>query len=393
MRNDFEKSYDVVVVGGGVAGVAAALAAARRGRRVALVEKTVLWGGLATTGIIFIYLPLCDGNGTQVTFGISEELLKAGMKYGPGDIPAGWETGRNLAEEKRYRTVFSPASMVLALDELLAESGCDLWLDTLLVDAECRSGRVESITVANKSGMGKLRAAAFVDASGDADLAFYAGASCPVAANALASWTLEYSEQDGGHLLAPTVRASIVGGSVDPDFTEPGINGRMVSEFVMAGRAEYRRRLTEEYTAGKSTRYTRFPLKVPAMADLRHTRRIQGGFTLQPGMEWQRFDDSIGVCADWRTTGKVWELPLRSLLPQELDNVIAAGRCISSHGDAWEVTRVIPVAALTGEAAGITAALAAERSCSAHEVPCSEVQSAMKLAGNPVHISELYPDK
>ncbi len=393
MRENFEKSYDLVVIGGGVAGVAAALAAARRGRRVALVEKTVLWGGLATTGIIFIYLPLCDGNGTQVTFGISEELLKAGMKYGPGDIPAGWKEGRNLPEEKRYRTVFSPASMVLALDELLAESGCDLWLDTLLVDAECRSGRVESVTVANKSGTGKLRAAAFVDASGDADLAFYTGASCPVAANALASWTLEYSEQGGGHLLAPTIRASIVGGSVDPDFTVSGVNGRMVSEFVMAGRAEYRRRLSEDYASGKSNRCTRFPLTVPAMADLRHTRRIDGEFTLQPGMEWQAFEDSIGVCADWRTTGKVWELPFRALLPKELENVVAAGRCISSHGDAWEVTRVIPVAALTGEAAGITASLVAERCCSAHELPVAEVQLAMKQAGNPVHISELYPGR
>ena len=283
--------------------------------------------------------------------------------------------------------------MVLALDELLAESGCDLWLDTLLVDAECRSGRVESVTVANKSGTGKLRAAAFVDASGDADLAFYAGASCPVAANALASWTLEYSEQGGGHLLAPTIRASIVGGSVDPDFTVPGVNGRMVSEFVMAGRAEYRRRLSEDYASGKSNRCTRFPLKVPAMADLRHTRRIDGEFTLQPGMEWQAFEDSIGVCADWRTTGKVWELPFRALLPKELENVVAAGRCISSHGDAWEVTRVIPVAALTGEAAGITASLVAERCCSAHELPVAEVQLAMKQAGNPVHISELYPGR
>ncbi|MBS1371798.1 MAG: FAD-dependent oxidoreductase [Lentisphaeria bacterium] len=393
MRNDFEKSYDVVVAGGGVAGVAAALAAARRGRRVALVEKTVLWGGLATTGIIFIYLPLCDGNGTQVTFGISEELLKAGMKYGPGDIPAGWKTGKNLAEEKRYRTVFSPASMVLALDELLLDSGCELWLDTQLIDAECRGGRVESVTVANKSGTGKLKAAAFVDATGDADIAFFAGAECPVMANALASWTLEYSEQEGGARLAPLIRASIVGGSVDPDFTEPGVNGRLVSDFVLAGRAEYRRRLWNEYESGKADRYTRFPLKVPAMADLRHTRRIDGEFTLLSGMEWQPFDDSIGVCADWRTTGKVWELPYRALLPKTLGNVLAAGRCISSRDDAWEVTRVIPVAALTGEAAGIAASLAAEQSRTAREVPYADVQQAMREAGNPVRIGELYREK
>jgi NADPH-dependent 2,4-dienoyl-CoA reductase/sulfur reductase-like enzyme len=72
----FEKKYDVVVAGAGVAGVAAALAAARRGHSVALIEKQTIIGGLATSGLIFVYLPLCDGNGRQVTFGISEELLK-----------------------------------------------------------------------------------------------------------------------------------------------------------------------------------------------------------------------------------------------------------------------------------------------------------------------------
>lgn len=390
MRNDFVKQYDVVVAGGGVAGVAAALAAARRGAKVALVEKTVLWGGLATAGIIFIYLPLCDGNGTQVTFGISEELLKAGLKYGPGEIPAGWRNGKDLAEEKRYRVIFSPASMVLGIDELLEASGCDLWLDTQLIDAENRDGRVTSVTVANKSGTGRLEAAAFVDATGDADLAFFAGAECPVMANALASWAIEYCAQPGGHPFAPGIRASIVGCSTDPDFTTPGVGGRMVSEFLLAGRTKYRKILEEAYASGAADRFTRFPLKLPAMPDLRHTRRIDGGFTLLSGMEWKPFEDSIGVCADWRCSGKVWELPFGALLPKTLENVLAAGRCISSSDDAWEVTRVIPVAALTGEAAGIAAALSAGRRIPVRELPCRDVQDAMRKAGNPVHISELY---
>ena len=390
MRSDFVKQYDVVVTGGGVAGVAAALAAARRGAKVALVEKTVLWGGLATAGIIFIYLPLCDGDGTQVTFGISEELLKAGLKYGPGEIPAGWRNGKNLAEEERYRVIFSPASMVLAIDELLAASGCDLWLDTLLIDAETRDGRVASVTVANKSGTGKLEAAAFVDASGDADLAFFAGAPCPTAPNALASWALEYCAQAGGPLFAPGIRASIVGCATDPDFTAPGVNGRLVSDFLLAGRAKYRKLLEDAYAAGTADRFTLFPLKLPAMPDLRHTRRIDGGFTLLSGMEWKPFEDSIGVCADWRCSGKVWELPFRALLPKTLSNVLAAGRCISAADDAWEVTRVIPVAALTGEAAGTAAALAAGRRISPCELPYRDVQDAMRNAGNPFHISDLY---
>jgi flavin-dependent dehydrogenase len=83
----FEQEYDVVVCGGGVAGIAAALQAARRGCKTALVEKTIMPGGLATSGIILLYLPLCDGNGTQVTFGIAEELLRLSIRYGPGSVP------------------------------------------------------------------------------------------------------------------------------------------------------------------------------------------------------------------------------------------------------------------------------------------------------------------
>ncbi|MBT7298002.1 MAG: FAD-dependent oxidoreductase, partial [Victivallales bacterium] len=87
---DFEKSYDVVVVGSGVAGVAAALAAARRGKSVALIEKQSLIGGLATSGLVYVYLPLCDGNGRQILFSIPEELLKLSLRYSPFDLSDAW---------------------------------------------------------------------------------------------------------------------------------------------------------------------------------------------------------------------------------------------------------------------------------------------------------------
>ena len=79
----FEKRYDVIVAGAGVAGVAAALECARAGLKTALLEKTVLPGGLATTGLVNVYLPLCDGAGRQVIFGIAEELHRLSLKYGP----------------------------------------------------------------------------------------------------------------------------------------------------------------------------------------------------------------------------------------------------------------------------------------------------------------------
>ena len=139
-----KKNYDVAVVGGGCAGVAAALETSRAGLSTALIEKTILWGGLATSGLVPIYMPLCDGKGRQVTFGISEEMLKASIKFGPGDVPSGWqgEEGEAIKEEhddlyeegkleRRYMSVFNPHSFALGLDELLVNSGADLWLDTL----------------------------------------------------------------------------------------------------------------------------------------------------------------------------------------------------------------------------------------------------------------------
>ena len=108
-----ETSYDVIVVGAGVAGVAAALEAARAGLSTALIEKTIFTGGLATTGLVNIYLPLCDGRGTQVSFGIAEELLQLSLKYGPGDIPAAWRQPdpRTAAAESapRVRRLRRPA--------------------------------------------------------------------------------------------------------------------------------------------------------------------------------------------------------------------------------------------------------------------------------------------
>jgi len=120
---NFEKRFDVLVCGGGIAGIAAALEVARSGLKTALVEKTILPGGLATSGLVNAYLPLCDGKGTQVTYGIAEELLHLSIKYGPGKIPSGWRLKRNAKKGPRYSVVFSPASFVLALDEAGDVSG------------------------------------------------------------------------------------------------------------------------------------------------------------------------------------------------------------------------------------------------------------------------------
>src|SRR4030042_1875939 len=129
-------SYDVLVCGGGIAGVAAALEAARSGRRTALLEKTILLGGLATAGLIWAYPPLYDANGAKVTAGLAEELLELACRYGPG--------GTDPSRLGVDWTIFSPAAFVLALDEALVGAGVGIWLDTLVcqpvMEGDCVRG-------------------------------------------------------------------------------------------------------------------------------------------------------------------------------------------------------------------------------------------------------------
>ena len=105
------KKYDVIVIGGGVAGVSAALAASRQQKKVALIEKQCFLGGLATSGLITIYLPLCDGKGHQVSFGIAEELLKLSIELGvQRKYPQPWLENGTFEEkkQKRYEVQYNP---------------------------------------------------------------------------------------------------------------------------------------------------------------------------------------------------------------------------------------------------------------------------------------------
>ena len=115
-----ESSYDVVVVGGGVAGVSAALASARHGKKVLLIEQSFMLGGLATAGLIAIYLPICDGHGKQVSFGIAEELLHLSVKNGyEGEYNSAW-LGNDIEkrDKKRFQVQLNPNVYAIELEQL-----------------------------------------------------------------------------------------------------------------------------------------------------------------------------------------------------------------------------------------------------------------------------------
>jgi len=397
---DFERSFDVLVAGAGVAGVAAALEAARNGLKTALVEKTILLGGLATSGLVNIYLPLCDGNGTQVMFGIAEEMLHLSIKYGPGDVPQGWREGGNAPEPSRYCVVFCPASFALGLDEALEEAGVELWLDTAVCAPVLEGERIAGVEVENKSGRGLLRAKCVVDATGDADVAYRAGADCVAGQNWLSIWAIQASleraqkatAQDSGVPLLEVVRLGADdSGRGAPDGRKwLGTDAEQVTQFVL----EARRLLREHYKAryaelGEGGRRNVFPVALPSVAQFRTTRRIVGQATLTDGQHGRHVPDSVGLIADWRKAGCVWEIPYGTLLPQKTKGLLAAGRCISSEGDAWQVTRVVPAAALTGQAAGLAAALAAENDTTPDRLDVRDIQKALKKKGLPCHLRDV----
>ena len=390
-----ERQYDVAVAGAGVAGIAAALECARSGLRTVLIEKTILTGGLATSGLVFVYLPLCDGNGHQVTFGIAEELLHLSICYGPGDVPPGWQKEHSAPEASRYRTLFSPASFILALDEVLTEAGVDVWLDTLICDTVMEGDCAVGVEVENKDGRGVIGADCIIDATGDADVAFRAGAECATGENIMAMWALRASlekarkasaDGSGGPLLDITILGGIPGSPEAVDLEKyDGTDAKTVTRFVLEGR----RMLREHFVKSSADRHDDFPVTLPSMAQFRTTRRIVGRETLTDGQNATRFEDSIGLVADWRQPGYVWEIPLRTLIPHKIKGLLAAGRCISSSGDAWEVTRVIPAAALTGQACGAAAVLALERQTTPDRLDASDVQARLRERGVKIHLDEV----
>ena len=384
---DFAKHYDVAVVGAGIAGVSAAIQAARCGKKVVLIEKTVWCGGLASTGLIYIYLPLCDGNGHQATSGIAEELLHRSMKYGPGDVYPKWRDGRNSSERERFRNVFSPASLILALDEILEENKIDLWLDTVAASVRTDGNRLKAITVCNKSGVGEISADVFIDATGDAQLFRQCDVACHNTANALAVWALEFRRGEKDH-------DKFGEGLGDEVFIFPkntgggltGINGKMVSNYML----DSRRILRDRYSNQEKDRHDFYPLMLAGMPQLRRIWSIDAAYVLKEEDAKNEFEDTIGMAGDWRKAGPVWEIPYRSLYAENgPENLIAAGRITGAEGDAWEITRVIPTAALTGQAAGMAAASSLDSGTDFRTLDVPALQKKLHDAGVFLRRSEI----
>jgi 2-polyprenyl-6-methoxyphenol hydroxylase-like FAD-dependent oxidoreductase len=387
-------AFDVVVVGGGIAGVAAALAAARSGVSVCLLEKLYALGGLATLGNIAVYLPLCDGRGRQVMGGLAEELLRLaveGVRIPDKaahfeKIPACWQPGGDPAERRRtrFRAAFNPSAFLLALEERILEAGVTLRFDTRFCAVRRARGRIAHLVVESKSGRQALAVGAVVDATGDADVCFAAGEPTEALdSNVLAAWF--YSLSGGRARLHALSRRysplALRDGAEGPFFR--GDTAEEVTGHLTASRALLRERLAALRTLEPESDVQ--PFLVPTFPSLRMTRRLVGACSLQADDAHRWCEDAVALLGDWRRPGPVWALPYRAIRGVRNTNLVVAGRCLSAAPSVWDVTRAIPVCATSGEAAGLAAALAVrEARGNLAALPFARLSATLAARGVPL---------
>jgi hypothetical protein len=359
------KTYDVIVCGGGFGGISAALAAKRQGKSVLLLERQFMLGGLGTAGLITIYLPLCDGYGHQVSFGIVEELFRLSISEGYEDrYPENWldGVGTRTENDKRFLVQYNAQLFAILAEKLLLREGVDILYGSYAVDAKVSDGKITHIVVENKSGRLAYAVGSVVDATGDCDIAAFAGAPTKnfEQGNVLAGWYYCIGKQ--GYMLSQVGAADISDeekkktgkvyqGLIDRRFT--GVDGDEVSEFVCLSHnatLDHLMKRREEDPA-------RIPVTMATIPQLRMTRKIVGEYEMSHEEEHTYFEDSIGMVSNWRKRGPIYEVPFRTLYSSKIKNLICAGRCTSVNEALWDIMRVIPCCAVTGQAAGTAAAM------------------------------------
>lgn len=386
------RSYDVAVCGGGFGGIAAALAAARCGKRTLLLERQFLLGGLGTAGIVTIYLPLCDGYGRQVSFGIAEELLRLSIRHGAeGRLPENWLCGKGTRTERdaRFEVQYNPALFAILAEDLLKKAGVDILFGTYVADVLTQEDKITHLITESKSGRQAVAVTAVVDATGDCDVAAFAGA--PTATfgqgNILAAWY--YSVGADGY------RLRMLGASDIPDSEKTkenapsllhnrrfgGIDAEEISDFMcLSHQSTYR-----DFLKKRQDDPSLFPVNIATIPQLRMTRRIVGEYELSDTELHTYFADSIGMVSNWKQRGPVYEVPFGTLYSKKVKNLICAGRCTSVNDTLWDVMRVIPCCAVTGQAAGTAAAMSDDFST----LDITKLQEKLRADGVVLHEQDL----
>ena len=392
-------SYDVIVAGAGVAGLAAALAAKRAGKRVLLLEKSCELGGLATLGHINYFVPLCNGSGRQVVKGMCNEFIRLSVRYGYDVTPEEWRMGEpGEGARQRYSVGYSACMFALALTELIHDEKIDLLFDTIASEPAMEEGHCRGLIVENKSGRSFYEAGVVVDATGDADILYRAGVPTVQGINYFSYLAygidLDHCRRavDTGRIedavfYMPGGPANLYGKNHPeghPFYT--GTSGEDVTRYLFDNQLELLRRLKED------DRRTRQVISLPGMCQFRTTRRIDGDYTLKQEDVFRHFDDSVTAVSDFEHKGDFfWEVPYRTLVRTGFDNLITAGRSAAATDYAWDVLRVIPPAIVTGQAAGLAAVQALRDNRPIYNIDIKRLQAELESQNVLLHFDDQWP--
>ena len=390
--------YDLIVAGGGVAGVAAAVAAARMGKRVLLVEKSVSLGGLATIGLINMFVPMCNGRGVQIIRGMAEELLRLSISRGYDTLGDAWRDGEPGFGKttQRYVTTFSVPIFVMQLTEFVKNAGVELLFDTVVSEPVTEGNRILGVILDSKSGREYYGAKMFVDATGDADLLYRAGVPTVQGGSydiyVTYGTTLEkcaqaVETQDIAKLQTPFYGASVnlygKGQPADkPLWT--GTDNREITQYFVENHLTLLSRLGEE------DRRARDIFIMPNMPQFRTTRRLDGDVTFREEDAYRHYDDSIGAICDFTRRDLVFEVRYGTICRRGYPNVFGVGRIAAADGFGWDILRVIPPAIITGQAAGIAAALAIDAGVEVADVDMAALQSALAAQDVMIHFDDAW---
>jgi hypothetical protein len=405
-RTPITHETEVLVVGGGSAGVCAAVAAARAGADVMVVEASGSLGGLATGGLIILLLTLDDGSGRQAVAGLCQEITERLVKRGAAWHPAPEEWGSDAAalverdrrrglvwgrspHRVRYSVAYDPEEMKFALQELASEAGARLLLHSLACDPILAKGRIAGVAFQGKSGRFAVRARTVIDATGDGDV--FAGAGCAHEKEDVLPWLwfvaggvadageaaaagFGFETPGAGRVLLPWGATEKVSRRIDA--TSP--------EDLTAAQVECRRHVMAEFD--RLRREARgfegaHLCRVAEQLGITESRRLAGRHVLSRDDMDTAFDDAVALTGHWTKYGAWYQIPYRCLLPAELSNLLVAGRCISVDHRTHHATKEIPACMATGEAAGTAAALALRAGVDAAELDVAALRARLRAQG------------
>ncbi len=430
-----ENVGDVLVIGAGSAGIAAALAAARSGAKTMLIDPAGFPGGTLVSGLAILG---CHDGEKQVVRGLFQEMVdrlraRDGVEGDPAET-----TAINVDVEK----------LKILLLEMLHEAGVELRLHTVFARAEMEGRRIRAAVVEGKGGRTALAASQYIDTTGDADLALSAGVPVEkgrkrdgrvqpmtmmfavgnIDKAAFAAWggypALEklYCEvatrEDFRNprranlscIWGPSSRTGEFAFNVTRVLESDGSDARSLSRAEIEGRLqvwEFMEQFLKPHVPGFARSYI---VWTAAKIGVRETRRIVGEYVITRDDIWDfvKFPDVIN-CGSYpidihsptdATTefpmdhfygGKYWTIPYRALVPLEVDNLMVAGRCLSATHEAMAAVRCMANTIGMGEAAGFAAALSARGGVQPRSLDYRDVQRALLKHGGWLGEVELNP--